>query len=129
MTRWNLYAGAFTKEFETVFAELRSSDNSWERAWVTGGTQSSGWKPDAGGPTSGAHFSEGIERLSFDDDSGTLRHIESVGQDLVNPQSLAMHPTLPVVYAAEYARAGRLVSLRIGGDGSLWPQGAVKVAG
>jgi 6-phosphogluconolactonase len=129
MTRWNLYAGAFTKEFVAVFAELQNSANSWEKAWVTGGTQSSGWKPDAGGPTSGAHFSEGIECLSFDDISGTLRHAESVGEGLVNPQYLAMHPTLPVVYAAEYARTGRLVSLSIGDDGSLERQGAVKSGG
>src|SRR5260370_8769541 len=129
MTRWNLYAGAFTKEFETVFAELRSSDNSWERAWVTGGTQSSGWKPDAGGPTQGAHFSEGIERFSFDDVSGALRHIESVGGDIVNPQYLAMHPAFPVVYAAEDARAGRVSSLGVGRDASLERQGAAKAAG
>jgi 6-phosphogluconolactonase len=129
MTRWNLYAGAFTKEFERVFAELRSSDNSWERAWVGGGTQSSGWKPDAGGPTNGAHFSEGIERFGFDDVTGTLRHIEPFGGDIVNPQYLAMHPALPVVYAAEYARAGRVISLRVGSDGSLEQQGAVKSVG
>lgn len=129
MTRWNLYAGAFTKEFEKVFADLSNSDNSWERAWVTGGTQSSGWKPDAGGPPRGGHFSEGIERFSFDDVTGELCQLESVGGDLVNPQSLAMHPALPVVYAAEYARDGRIIALGVRRDGSLEQQGALPSAG
>jgi 6-phosphogluconolactonase len=129
MTRWNLYAGAFTKEFEKVFADLRNSDNSWERAWVTGGTQSSGWKPDAGGPTPGGHFSAGIERFSFDDVTGELRHLGSVGGGIVNPQSLATHPGLPVVYAAEYARDGRIVALGIRRDGSLERQGALGSVG
>jgi 6-phosphogluconolactonase len=129
MTRWNLYAGAFTKEFESVFAQLRSSDNSWERAWVGGGTQSSGWKPDAGGPAPRVHFSDGIERFSFDDVTGALRHLEPVGGDLVNPQYLALHPHLPVLYAAEYARAGRIISLGVGRDGSLSPEGALRSAG
>jgi 6-phosphogluconolactonase len=129
MTRWNLYAGAFTKEFEKVFAGLSNSDNSWERAWVTGGTQSSGWKPDAGGPPRGGHFSAGIERFSFDDVTGELRHLEPVGGDLVNPQSLALHPALPVVYAAEYARDGRIIALGVRRDGSLEWQGALRSAG
>src|SRR5258708_14506536 len=129
MTHWNLYAGAFTKEFEKVFADLQSSQNSWERAWVTGGTQSSAWKPDVGGPARRAYYSAGIERFSFDAVTGELRHIESVSGGLVNPQYLAMHPTLPVLYAAAYARAGRVMSLDIARGGCLEPQGAAASVG
>jgi 6-phosphogluconolactonase len=64
-------------------------------------------------------FSEGIEHLVFDSDSGSVRHVGSTTGDLINPQYVAAHPTLPVLYAAEYRRPGRLASFAVRPDGTL----------
>jgi 6-phosphogluconolactonase len=62
--------------------------------------------------------SVGIERCTFDDKTGVVRHVESVA-GLRSPQFLEVHPTKPVLYAAEAARPGNLVTFSIRGDGSL----------
>jgi 6-phosphogluconolactonase len=61
---------------------------------------------------------KGIDRFSFDDATGSLRYLDTtVG--VVSPQYLALHPRLPVLYAAEFAAPGRLTAFAIGRDGSL----------
>src|SRR3984957_9992059 len=62
--------------------------------------------------------SKGIEQFEFDDTNGTLHHLETV-TGLRSPQYLEMHPTLPVLYAAEFAHPGRLTAFAVNRDGKL----------
>jgi 6-phosphogluconolactonase len=104
MAHWNVYVGAFTKEFTQEIEQLnKTADIFWR-----------GNHPGLRGTPS-----QGIERLSFDDDTGVLRHVETTTDDIVSPQYLALHPKLPVVYAAEFARPGRLSAFVIRQDGTL----------
>jgi 6-phosphogluconolactonase len=61
--------------------------------------------------------SDGIERFGFNDDGGSLFHVETVAA--ISPQYLAVHPTLPVLYAAEFAIPGALTAFSIQPDGAL----------
>jgi 6-phosphogluconolactonase len=61
---------------------------------------------------------QGIERYQFNDTDASLRYRETT-TGLLSPQYLALHPTLPVLYAAEFASTGNLVAFRIRPDGSL----------
>jgi 6-phosphogluconolactonase len=70
---------------------------------------------------------EGIAVFHLDPSSGALRHQHAV-RGLRNPSYLALHPTLPVLYAGERetttwgpieAMAGAMTSLTIGADGNL----------
>ncbi|GAA1826516.1 lactonase family protein [Pseudonocardia ailaonensis] len=61
--------------------------------------------------------SRGIERLVLDDDTGALRHTGVVADGVSSPQYLALHPRLPVLYAAEFARPGRISVLDLGPGG------------
>lgn len=67
--------------------------------------------------------SQGIERLLLDDEAGLLRHVGTTG-GLRSPQYLEVHPRLPVLYAAEFTRPGRIASFDIHPDGRLTPQSA-----
>ena len=51
--------------------------------------------------------SQGIERLVFNDEDGTIRWIETI-PEVSNPQYLELHPKLPILYAAEFAHPGML---------------------
>jgi 6-phosphogluconolactonase len=61
---------------------------------------------------------EGIERFRFDDTDGSLRYLDTT-PGLQSPSYLTVHPVLPVLYAAEFATAGRVTTFVIGKDGSL----------
>ncbi|GEM_PF-4505603 len=61
---------------------------------------------------------KGIERFSFDDASGSLRHLDTA-TGMQSPQYLALHHRLPILYAAEFAVPGRLTAFAIAADGSL----------
>lgn len=72
--------------------------------------------------------SAGIECFLFNDVTGSLHHIDTT-TDLRSPQYLRMHPHLPVLYAAEFTGAGRIVSLIVQPDGRLTRQSAVNSLG
>jgi 6-phosphogluconolactonase len=61
---------------------------------------------------------QGIERFRFDDTTGTLRYLDTT-TGVLSPQYLTVHPHLPVLYAAEFAPAGKLTTFAIRPDGSL----------
>ncbi|GAA1826491.1 beta-propeller fold lactonase family protein [Pseudonocardia ailaonensis] len=84
-------------------------------------------EPDTVLPT--ARPAAGIERLSFDTASGTLRREGTAAADLRSPQYLEPHPTLPVLYAAEFAHSARLVAYDTAPDGALTPRAAVASLG
>lgn len=71
----------------------------------------------------------GIEHFLFDDFDGSLTHKGTTEGDLFSPQSLARHPAQPVLYAAEFAHPGRLVSFTIRHDGSLDRQSTAQTHG
>lgn len=102
MTQWHVYVGCFTKELWNYFP-----------------------RPD--GDTTIPSL--GIERLLFDDDTGSLRYVGVAAEGLSSPQYLDLHPTQRVLYAAEFARPGRLVALDIGADGGLSYRGGVNTIG
>ncbi|WP_081607611.1 beta-propeller fold lactonase family protein [Rhodococcus triatomae] len=102
MTEWHVYVGCFTKDLWTYFA-----------------------RPDGDTTTP----SLGIERLLFDDVTGSLQYAGVASTDLSNPQYLELHPDLPVLYATEFARPGRLVAFSIGPNGQLTQRAAVESLG
>jgi 6-phosphogluconolactonase len=113
MTVWNVYVGTLTKEFATEIGALRAGSNDpWRGNARNIGMQETGFPQ-------GGRFAPGIERFRFDDADGTLSYEETVAGGLVNPQYLALHPALPVLYAAEWARPSRLSAFAVRGDGSL----------
>jgi len=114
MSLWNVYVGAFTKEFAEEVQKLNQSTNIF-------------WKGKYPGFT--ATPSEGIERLVFDDVTGTVRHAGTAAGDLVTPQYLTLHPTLPVLYAVEFSRPGRLTTFAIRPDGELERRCSIETAG
>jgi 6-phosphogluconolactonase len=70
---------------------------------------------------------EGLSVFDLDMATGALRHIQAV-RGVRNPTFLALHPTLPLLYAAERetttwgpieAMAGGIVTFEIGADGQL----------
>ena len=104
MAHWNVYVGGFTREFAQEIEQLnKTADIFWR-----------GNHPGLRGTPS-----QGIERFGFDDGTGTLRRTETTAGDLISPQYLALHPRLPVVYAAEFGRPGRLSALVVRPDGAL----------
>jgi 6-phosphogluconolactonase (cycloisomerase 2 family) len=72
--------------------------------------------------------SDGIEHFLFDDRTGSLQAGGATG-DLRSPQYLDRHPTIPVLYAAEFSRPGGLRSFAILEDGRLAPQTMVDSLG
>jgi len=114
MSLWNVYVGAFTKEFADEVQKLNQTANIF-------------WKGTY--PRFTATPSEGIERLVFDDATGAIRHLGNAARDLVNPAYLALHPGKPVLYAAEWSRQGRLTAFAIGADGTLERQSAIDTLG
>jgi 6-phosphogluconolactonase len=113
VTLWHVYVGALTKEFASEVGNLRSGGSD---PWRGNATRVA-LRPD--GFPQGGRFSQGIERFLFDDEAGTMRHVDAVGDDLVNPQYVALHPGLPMLYAAEWGRPSRLSAFQIRSDGSL----------
>lgn len=86
------------------------------------GTYTDGGKPWRGGRGLGVH------QFMVDSATGALKPIPgappavaSSGNDakLRNPASLARHPTLPLLYAANEFEAGSVSAFRIGADGAL----------
>ena len=114
MSLWNVYVGAFTKEFAEEVQKLNQTANIF-------------WKGTY--PRTTAIPSEGIERLLFDDATGDIRYLGNAAGDLVSPTYLALHPGRPVLYAAEWARAGRLTAFAIGRDGTLERQSSIDTLG
>ncbi|MDI9979613.1 beta-propeller fold lactonase family protein [Rhodococcus sp. IEGM 1307] len=102
MTKWHLYVGCFTKDLWTYFP-----------------------RPE----TDTTIPSPGIERLLFDDVTGSLRYVGVAGGDLSSPQYLELHPHLRVLYAAEFAWPGRLVAFDICSDGQLMQRATVDSLG
>jgi 6-phosphogluconolactonase len=127
MSRWQVYAGTFTKHFAQEVERLRASSNVW---WAAKGEKNAGGDP-AGPARRRSHFSDdfrypaggqladGLEVFEFDDATGALSQRDAFTTDIVNPQYLARHPTLPVLYASEFSRPGRLSAFAIGPDGAL----------
>jgi 6-phosphogluconolactonase len=124
MSRWQVYAGTFTRHFAQEVERLRASSNVW---WAGKGAErtpagaagkrapfSDGIRYPAGG-----ELAEGLEVFEFDDITGKLSYRDAFTSDIVNPQYLAGHPRLPVLYASEFSRPGRLSVFAIGPDGSL----------
>ena len=114
MSLWNVYVGAFTKEFADEVQRINQTANIF-------------WKGTY--PRFTATPSEGIERLTFDDATGAIRHLGNAAGDLVNPAYLALHPSKPILYAAEWSRQGRLTAFAIRGDGTLERQSAIDTLG
>lgn len=86
------------------------------------GTYSDGGKPWRGGRGLGVH------QFLVDRATGALKPIPGAppavastgeGAKLRNPASLARHPTLPMLYAANEFEAGSVSAFRIGADGAL----------
>ncbi len=102
MSLWNMYVGCFTEDLWTHFARP-DSDTSLP--------------------------SQGIERFSFDDVDGSLRHVDTTGCGLSSPQYLALHPHRAVLYAAEFTSPGRLTSFAIQPDGRLTRQSGAATLG
>ncbi|MCE0765975.1 lactonase family protein [Pseudonocardia kujensis] len=73
--------------------------------------------------------SRGIERLVLDDDTGALRPDGVAADGVSSPQYLALHPGLPVLYAAEFARPGRIAVLDVGPGGRLTRRASVDSLG
>lgn len=73
--------------------------------------------------------SKGVEWFKFEHLTGSLRPQGSVGGDLFSPQYLALHPTLPVLYAAEFTHPARLSSFSILSNGQLERQHAIETQG
>jgi 6-phosphogluconolactonase len=123
VTVWDLYVGTLTKEFATEIRALHAGSND-------------PWRGNAGkvplreeGFPQGGHFATGIDRFVFDDGDGSLRPADTVGGDLVNPQYVVLHPTRPVLYAAEWRRPSRLDSFVIHDDGTFEARGVVDTFG
>jgi 6-phosphogluconolactonase len=108
-----MYVGTYTRKFVTEFEQLRERGEVWWKA-ATASPFADGTRYKAGG-----HLSLGLERFTFDDVEGSVRHIETITGDITSPQYLALHPKLPVIYAAEYGRPGRLLAFRIVDGGTL----------
>jgi 6-phosphogluconolactonase len=104
VTLWHLYVGTFTKEFGQEIQQLNATTSIFWR----------GSHP--GLQTTPA---TGLERFSFDDRTGTLRYVDSTTCEISTPQYIALHPRLPVVYAAEFGRPSRLSAFAIRADGTL----------
>ena len=102
MTLFNVYIGGVTGDVWKYFPNL---------------------DPDATIP------SKGVMHFIFDDTKGLLEQSDTVGGDLFSPQYLALHPSLPVLYAAEFAAPGRLASFNIDVDGRLRSSSRVKTLG
>jgi len=86
------------------------------------GTYTDGGKPWRGGRGLGVH------QFALDSDTGALKPITGAppavagaGNDakLRNPASLARHPKLPMLYAANEFEAGSVSAFRIGANGAL----------
>jgi 6-phosphogluconolactonase len=112
VTVWDVYVGTLTKEFASEIANLRKGSNDPWR-----GNAKKVGMDDRGYPQ-GGRFAEGVEHFAFDDADGSIRYVDGV-TDLVCPQYVTLHPTLPVLYTAEWARPSRLSAFTILPDGSL----------
>jgi 6-phosphogluconolactonase len=123
VTIWDLYVGTLTKEFASEIRALHAGSNDPWRG-------NAGKVPlrEAGFPQ-GGHFATGIDRFVFDDEDGSLAFADTVGSDLENPQYVALHPTRPVLYAAEWRRPSRLDSFVIRADGTFEAHGRVDTFG
>ncbi|WP_236794431.1 beta-propeller fold lactonase family protein [Amycolatopsis sp. GM8] len=102
MTSWHVFVGCFTEDLWRHF-------------------------PRPGADTT--RPSRGIERLGFDDVTGRLRHDGPALDGLLSPQYVTPHPTLPVLYAAEFTRPGRLAVIDIDAAGRLTRRAAVESLG
>jgi 6-phosphogluconolactonase len=114
MARWNLYVGTFTNDFLTEQKYVLARSNG--RALAAAREAARHQDDSDQGATS--RYSEGIEHVSFDDSDGVLHHVDTV-RGLATPQSLELHPRLPVLYAAEWSRTGRVLAYSIASDGTL----------
>lgn len=102
MSLWTVYVGCFTNDIWSYYPRPAR---------------------DASQP------SDGIEQLLFDDEHGTIQHLGSHDGDLSSPQYLAVHPTLPVLYAADFADPGRLTSFTMDRDQQLSRQSTIGTKG
>jgi 6-phosphogluconolactonase len=125
MSRWQVYAGTFTKHFAQEVERLRASSNVW---WASKGKGGNGEPPPAPSRSpfvdgvrypAGGELADGLEVFEFDDATGTLSYRDAFTADIVNPQYLALHPKLPVLYASEFSRPGRLSAFAVGPGGAL----------
>jgi 6-phosphogluconolactonase len=114
MSQWNVYVGAYTKEFAAEVQRISQTANIF-------------WKGKY--PGFEATPSEGIERLIFDDATGEIRHLGNAASGVVNPQYVTLHPTKPVLYAAEWDRPGKLTSYQIAADGTLERRASIETHG
>jgi 6-phosphogluconolactonase len=110
---WHTYVGTFTKEFQTSIDYVETS-----RRALRSLTPNDSRPKDLRQVDEVSEYSEGIEQYAFDDANGTLHHVDTFG-GLANPQNLTTHPTLPVLYAIEWVRTGRLVAFAVVADGRL----------
>jgi 6-phosphogluconolactonase len=104
VTIWNVYVGTFTAEFQQEIQQLNTSTDIF-------------WRGQHPGMQSEPAI--GLERFSFDDSTGALQYVESTSCEIATPQYIARHPTLPVVYAAEFGRPSYLSAFSINADGNL----------
>jgi 6-phosphogluconolactonase len=123
VTIWDVYVGTLTKEFATEVRDLRTGGNDPWR----GNAKKVALRED--GFPQGGRFAHGIEHFAFNDADASLQHLQTVGSDLVNPQYVTLHPTRPVLYAAEWSRPSRLSTFAIGDDGTLEPRAATPSLG
>jgi len=114
MAQWNVYVGTFTQEFADHIRQLNAAADIF-------------WRGNHPGLL--ATPSTGIERLSFDDETGELRLLEATKDEIASPQHVALHPTLPVLYAAEFGQPGRLSAFAIQPDGTLVRRSRVESLG
>ncbi len=102
MSLWNLYVGGLTEDV---------------------------WHYHPRPPEDATIPARGIETFIYDDSVGSVVHQETTAGDLFSPQHLIEHPNLPVIYAAEFARPGRLISFMIHPNGHLERQSTTQTNG
>jgi 6-phosphogluconolactonase (cycloisomerase 2 family) len=109
MALWNVYVGGFTTELVQGLTDSTTIPASGQYSEMTA--------------------SGGIDRMTFDDTTGELRYLGNVAADLTSPQYIALHPSKPLLYAAEFAGSGRLSTFGIGPDGALERQSGIETPG
>ncbi|WAX58452.1 lactonase family protein [Jatrophihabitans cynanchi] len=119
MTTWQVYAGTFTKHFVQEVERLRADSNVW---WANKGADVGAPRPspfiDGKRYPAGGELADGLEVFEFDDQTGALAFQQAYTSDIANPQYVALHPKLPLLYASQMARPSRLSAFDIT-DGAL----------
>jgi 6-phosphogluconolactonase len=108
-----VYVGTFTKAFIQEVERLRTSSNVWWAKKGSSGAEAPRAPFENGRYPAGGELADGLEVFEFDDVTGELTYQGGFSEDIANPQYLALHPTLPILYASEMSRPGRISAFRL----------------